>query len=198
MERCGCGVGARRGSQVTRDAGRTGPDRSGATTQLHTAPHRRYPDLSPDSPDLCAYMWRRGHQKYHRAKRQGRARVVERPFPPQRIHNFPLRGRVTMPRVPPCEAHRSGTPTPARRPRTSTTAASSDNNVNREQRAKVWKCERKVRARLHRAWHGPDGVVWARYAAGGAGMCTVCMRGETCCESMRGVRLYAAGRAHVP
>ena len=89
------------------------------------------------------------------------------------------------------------TPPPrARRPRTPTTVASSD-NVNREQRAKVWKCERKVRARLHRAWHGPDGVVWARYAAGGAGMCTVCMRGETCCESMRGVRLYAAGRAHV-
>ena len=177
---CGC---------TTRVAGYEGrrPDGPRQERSDHTAPHRRYPDLSPDSPDLCAYMWRRGHQKYHRAKRQGRARVVERPFPPQRIHNFPLRGRVTMPRVPPCEAHRSGTPTPARRPRTSTTVASSD-NVNREQRAKVWKCRREVRARLRRAWRGPQrdcGCVM-QGARGGAGMYG-CKYGAHC---RRGARMY--------
>ena len=106
MERCGCGVGVRRGSCGLRgmQAGR-GP--TGART--HSSTHRR---------------------RYTR---------VPRPI--------------------------TGHPPPrARRPRTPTTVASSD-NVNREQRAKVWKCERKVRARLHRAW------AWARWGCVGALCC---------------------------
>ena len=61
--------------------------------------------------DLCACMWRRGHQVPPRE--EAGAGVVERPFPLQRIHNFPLRGRGTpglrQGHNAPCppEAHRS-------------------------------------------------------------------------------------------
>ena len=43
--------------------------------------------------DLCACMCRRGHRVPPRE--EAGEGVVERPFPPQRIHNFPLRGRGT-------------------------------------------------------------------------------------------------------
>ena len=122
MERCGCGVGVRRGSCGLRgmQAGR-GP--TGARS--HSSTHRR---------------------RYTR---------VPRPI--------------------------TGHPPPrARRPRTPTTVASSD-NVNREQRAKVWKCGRKVRARLRRAWRGPQGDCGCvmQGARGGAGTCTAVSMGHT-------------------
>ena len=63
--------------------------------------------LRPRHPDMCAYMWRRGHHVPPRE--EAGAGVVERPFPPQRIHNFPLRGRGTsgLRQGHNAEAHRS-------------------------------------------------------------------------------------------
>ena len=87
---------------------------------------------APSSADLCACIGARGT-----TARRGRGGVVERPFPLQRIRNFPLRGRGTpglrQGHNAPCppEAHRSvlcpvrrrsprRAPCPRRRPRRGT------------------------------------------------------------------------------
>ena len=109
MERCGCGVGARRGSQVTRDAGRTGPDRSGATTQLHTDGTQTY----HRTVQTCAPTCGAGGTKSTTARRGRGGRAWLRGHFP---HNeFTISRCAAGAQCP--EAHRSaGPPPPAQAP----------------------------------------------------------------------------------